>query len=78
MIVTVAGKPVELVLVRKRIKRMHLRTDGEKLLVSCPYGVSEAEVLYFVKASEAWIIKAMARQQTREEINREGTAGSEL
>ena len=78
MIVTVAGNPVELMLVRKRIKRMHLRTDGEKLLVSCPYGVSEAEVLYFVKASEAWIIKAMARQQTREEINREGTAGSEL
>lgn len=78
MIVMVSGKPVELVLVRKRIKRMHMRTDGEKLLVSCPYGVSEAELMAFVRASEAWINNAMARQKATRTVNQEGIEGSEL
>lgn len=72
----IGGKtePVE-VTRRRGMRRLVLRVAEDHLRISCPYGVSEQEILSFVYSREAWILDTRRRQERESRINQEGETG---
>lgn len=62
----IAGENREVLITRKRIKNMILRVERDgNLKVSCPYRVSQKEILAFIKQKEDWILKTSMKQEKR-------------
>lgn len=67
MIVNINGKDRLVVVQRKRMKNLVLRIGEDGTIrVSCPWHVSDEQVISFVKEKSTWILKAERSQQRKQ------------
>lgn len=59
---------------KRRMKNMYLRVNRDgSLRITCPYGITDAQIQHFIREKENWILKVTAHQKRREVLDREGT-----
>lgn len=66
MIININGEDREVVVQRKRMKNLVLRVDDDGLIrVSCPWYVTNEDIISFVKEKSTWILKTQRTQKRR-------------
>ena len=66
--VSINGKDLEVEIQRKRIRNIYLRVKDDKLEITCPYYVTDWEVMRFIESKKSWIIKANIKKNDNSKL----------
>jgi len=63
--INILGHDYHVEIERKRIRNIYLRVEGDKLLITAPYFISEQEIYSFINEKRRWIDKQFVKKEER-------------
>lgn len=66
--IQIGDKVFDIIIERKRIRNIYLRVKGDKLYVTCPFFITNFEILNFINSKRDWISKVNIKKNINSKL----------